>query len=366
MAERIPVHVNARFLDEPLTGLQRWGREVLRELDAMLEEGVIDAARYRFVLLAPEQPEALPEYRHLEFVARGPLRSHLWEQFTLPRLAKGFLLNFKNTAPVRHRDMAVVMHDFQVWAYPGTHTRTFNALYRYVLPRVARRAKAFLVVSESTRREAKRWLSVEPPAEHVTGGGHDHILRAGRAPELLAEHGLEKDGFLLGVSSLTPNKNFAAFLRAARMADLDLPVVIAGGTNPAVFSGPGEQSLPDDARYLGRVEDAALRTLYENARAFCFPSLYEGWGLPPGEAMLLGCPVVVSRTTSMPEVCGDAAVYCDPHDDASIAGALRRVCTDDALRARLREQGPKQSAQFTWRRVAERLWGSVEPLLRER
>ena len=366
MAERIPVYINARFLGEPLTGVQRWGREVLRELDRMLDEGAIDRTRYRFVLLAPERPDALPEYRHLEFRAHGPLRSHLWEQFTLPRLAKGFLLNFKNTAPVRHRDMAVVIHDFQMWAHPGTHTWVFNRVYHYVLPRAARRAKAFLVVSESTRREAARWIGVDTPAAHVTGGGHDHILRAGRAPELLAEHGLAKDGFLLGVSSLTPNKNFAAFLRAARMADLKLPVVIAGGTNPAVFAGAGESALPEGAIYLGRVDDAQLRTLYENARAFCFPSLYEGWGLPPGEAMLLGCPVVVSQTTSLPEVCGDAAVYCDPHDDASIAEALRRAGTDDALRARLREAGPRQSAQFTWRRVAERVWAAVEPLLRDR
>lgn len=360
MAGHSTVYVNARFLEEPLTGLQRWGREVLRELDEMLEEGAIDREAYRFVLLSPSTPDDLPDYRHLELRVQGPLRSHLWEQFVLPRAAKdGFLLNFKNTAPVRHRRMATVIHDFQVYAQPETHTFVFNKLYRHVLPRAAKRSKAYMVVSQSTARESEKWIGVTPDA--VTGGGHDHILRAGRAPELLKKHGLSKDGFLLGVSSLTPNKNFAAFLRAAQLAGLDLPVVIAGGTNPAIFAGSGEAALPDNAIYLGRVDDAELRTLYENARAFCFPSLYEGWGLPPGEAMLLGCPVVASKTTSIPEVCGDAVVYCDPVNDASIADALTQVCSDDALRARLREAGPLQSARFTWRRVAETMWATVAP-----
>lgn len=362
MTKPIPVFINARFLTEPLTGLQRWGREVLRELDAMLEDGSIDRKAYRFVLLTPTQPDNMPEFRHLQLTVRGPLRSHLWEQLILPMAAKGFLLNFKNTAPTRHKNMAVVIHDLQPIARPETHTAMFNRIYQWILPRVAKRAKVLLAVSESTAREIQKYFGIPVDRIAVTTDGHEHVLRVNADDTIIKEHGLRHGGFLLAVSSLNPNKNFAAILRAMKLADVRVPLVIAGGANPKVFEGQdGIDALPENAIHVGRVSDAELRALYEHALGFVFPSFYEGWGLPPGEAMLLGCPVVCSNTTSLPEVCGDAALYCDPADDESIAKQLFRLVEDGPLRQELSALGRARSSQFTWRKVAEKVWAAVEP-----
>lgn len=363
MAGPAPVFVNARFLAEPVTGLQRWGREVLLALDAMVEEGVIPAERWRFVLLTPTPPAAdAPAFRHHELRVGGVLRSHLWEQFELPWRARGGpLLNFKNTAPAWRRRQALVIHDLQVWARPETHARLFRAVYRAIVPRAARNARVLMAVSRSTASEIEKHFGIPRDRVTVTGGGHEHVLRSAPDASVLARHGLTAGGYLLAVSSLNPNKNFGAILRALRLAKLEMPVAIAGAANPRVFASGGE--LPPGAVHLGRVDDGELRALYENALGFVYPSFYEGWGLPPGEALALGCPVITSISTSLPEVCGEAALYCDPADDASIARALRRLVDDADLRRELAAKGPAQAARHHWRGVAERVWAAAQPLL---
>lgn len=363
MSKPISIFINARFLDEPLTGVQRWGREFLRALDAMIEDGTIDRERYEFILLSPTQPAEMPTYKHLQLRVKGMMRSHFWEQFELPRLAKGFLLNLKNTAPVSHRNMMVLIHDLQVFARPETHTGIFNLVYRWIMPRAAKRAKVLAAVSEHTAGEIQNYFEIPRDRTHVLLEGHEHVLRSEANTSIIESNGLKYGGFLLAVSSLNPNKNFAAILRAMKLADVKVPLVIAGGTNPKVFEGDGVDSLPENAIHVGRVSDGELRALYEHALGFVFPSFYEGWGLPPGEAMLLGCPVISSNTTSLPEVCGDAALYCDPADDESIAKQLFRLVEDGPLRQELAALGRARSQQFSWRSVAERVWAAVQPQL---
>jgi len=365
MDQRTPVFINARFLTEPLTGVQRWGREFLRELDQMLVDGSIDHTRFRFILLSPTRPQEMPTYQHLELRVKGMLRSHFWEQLELPSLAKGFLLNLKNTAPVAHSNMMVLIHDLQVFARPETHTGLFNLVYRWIMPRAAKKARVLTAVSEHTAKEISHYFGLPLGNTHVLLEGHEHVLRVDADDGIIDRHELTRDGYLLAVSSLNPNKNFAAILRAMRIANVEVPLVIAGGTNPKVFEGDGVDSLPDNAIHVGRVSDAELRSLYENALGFVFPSYYEGWGLPPGEAMLLGCPVISSNTTSLPEVCGDAALYCDPADDESIAKQLFRLVEDGPLRQELSALGRAQSQQFSWRSVAERVWAAVLPQLEQ-
>ena len=363
MPKPIPIFINARFLGEPLTGLQRWGREVLRELDEMLEEGAIERNAYSFTLLTPSQPQDAPCYKHLRLKVAGPLSSHLWEQFILPFWAKGFLLNLKNTAPVWHKNMSAQIQDLQPIARPETHTATFNRIYGWILPRAAQRAKVLFALSHSTAEEIHKYFEIPLSQITVTGAGHEHVLRTGADTGIINTHQLKRSGFLLAVSSLNPNKNFAAILRAMKLADVRVPLVIAGGTNPKVFEGAGIDSLPKNAIHVGRVSDGELRALYEHALGFIYPSFYEGWGLPPGEAMLLGCPVISSNTTSLPEVCGDAVLYCDPANDESIAKQLFRLVEDGPKRQELAALGRAQSQQFTWRAVAERVWKAIEPQL---
>lgn len=364
MSARRVVSVNARFLPEPITGLQRNGREILREFDAMLEDGEIDRGRYQFELLTPELPDAGTRYRHLELRKVGPLRSHPWEQAVFPLRARGFPLSLKSTAPFWKRGGGLLITDLQVFGRPDMHSRNFQRLYRFVQPRAARRTAALFALSRYTAQEIEKWFGIPADRMTVTLCGHEHALAEPADPGVLARYRITPGSYLLAVSSLNPNKNFAAVLRALRLAALsDLPFVVAGGTNPQVFAQSDAGALPSGAVYVGRVSDAELRALYENALAFVFPSFYEGFGLPPLEAMALGCPVVCSKSSSLPEVGGDAVLYCDPADDADIARAVTRVAGDAALRARLAARGREHARSFRWRDVARRIWRRIEPLV---
>jgi len=357
------IFVNARFLAEPVTGLQRFGREILRAFDAMLAEGEIDRHSYAFVLLSPVPPRDPPPLPRMELRVRGPLRSHLWEQLVLPRLARGFLLNLKNTAPIRHPNMALMVADLQVFARPQTYSPLFGKLYRWVVPRAARRARAVLGLTRNTARDVEHWLGIPADQVTITLGGHEHILRVPADGSILERHGLARKGYLLAVSSHNPNKNFAAILRALKLAGrTDYPLVIVGGSDPRVFaSSPAD--LPSGAVLTGRVGDGELRALYENAKAFLFPSFHEGLGLPPLEAMALGCPVISSNTTSLPEVGGDAVLYFDPASDEELARAITRLLDDPDLCRDLTARGLEQAAGFTWRDSARRIWQRIQPLV---
>ncbi len=365
MTEQINIFVNARFLCEPITGIQRWARETLFALDLLIEDGTIDGSKYKIILLSPTMPSDMPKYLHLSLSVRGLLRSHLWEQIELPFLARGFLVNFKNTAPMFKKNMSMQIMDLQPFARSDTHSKAFNAIYKTIIPRAARSAKIITCLSGNTVREIEKHLGISKDKCVITESGHEHILRFESDDSVLSEHSLDKGKYLLAVSSLNPNKNFAAILRAMKLAKVDNKLIIAGGTNPRIFRDQGVEKMPDDAVYVGRVSDERLRSLYENALGFVYPSFYEGWGLPPGEAMLLGCPVISSNTSSLPQVCGDAVLYCDPADDQSIADQITKLCGDAELRNKLMIDGIAQSQKFTWRKVALNVWRSIEKTCRE-
>jgi glycosyltransferase involved in cell wall biosynthesis len=156
------------------------------------------------------------------------------------------------------------------------------------------------------------------------------------------------------VGSQTANKNFDGVVKAAALLDdLNIKVVAVGGNNRRVFAGAISSS--DRLIVAGYVTDGELRALYENAKCFVFPSFYEGFGLPPLEAMHCGCPVIASNRAAIPEVCGAAVAYCDPSDPSDIARQLRRVLTSRAYRTELKEAGLERSRAFSWSQSAAQM-----------
>lgn len=348
------VYVNGKFTRQPTTGVQRVAGELLRALDALAPL----ADELRWVLLHPPGG-GLTGLRRIEQRAVGPqgVPLHAWEQVWLPLAARdGLLLNLSGGAPFFSGRIAALLHDAAVFDRPEAYSATFVAWYRHLFRRLARRAERLFTVSAFSRGRLAVALAVPEARLEVLANGADHLERVDADEGAIERLGLRGQRFLLAVGSANPTKNLAALVQA--FASLRLPelrLVIVGGGNPRVFANDQAEIDPPGVIRTGPLGDAPLKALYGHALALAFPSLYEGFGLPPLEAMSVGCAVAVSNAASMPEVCGDAALYFDPHSVKSIAEALERIVADAALGDRLRRAGPGQAARFAWSASAARL-----------
>jgi glycosyltransferase involved in cell wall biosynthesis len=358
----VPVAINGRFLTQPVTGVQRAAIETLRALDRRLEQEPALRRRWAFRLLAPPTGVRSLELRHIPTTAVGRRSGHRWEQLDLPAHARGdLLLNFCNTAPLRGR-VVVSIHDASVFAVPGAYTLPFRLWYQTLLPLLGRRARRVVTDSEFSRGELARWARIPETRTTVVHLGGEHILEASADRGVFGRLGLDGRPYVLAVSSRSPHKNFSGIARAAEHPELaDVAFVAAGGGNARVFHRASDAT---SGRFhaAGYVTDGELRALYEGALCFVYPSFYEGFGLPPLEAMVCGCPVLVSRAASLPEVCGDAALYCDPHDPADIARGIAALVGDASLRATLTDRGRAHARGFTWDAAAGRFLDLIAEL----
>ncbi|MEL6700081.1 MAG: glycosyltransferase family 1 protein [Pseudomonadota bacterium] len=353
--------VNGRFLTRPLRGVNRVGSELISALIRLKASGD-PAAPARLRVLTPPKilEESLPDdiAPLIERVgAKGGIR---WEQATLPRaVGDAVLFNPCNTGPLLRRRQVTLIHDAQVWTAPQSYGRAFRAWYKLALPVLARRSGAVATVSANSRRELEGLGVFPKDRAAVLPNGADHILRVTPDDTTLERHELTGGGYVLSIGSLAPHKNIATAIRAAEAAGLTL--AIAGGAPSHVFRDAG---LPasDRVRYLGRVSDEELRALYESAGCLLFPSLREGFGLPPLEAMHCGCPVVASDIETLREVCGAGALMADPMDVAGFAAHLSALAKDPDLRARQVAAGRAQAALYTWDETARALMGLASGL----
>lgn len=346
--------VNGRFMGRPVTGVERFAHETLRALDQAMPH----ALPHTELLVAV--PQGVPDklgLKHGRVVQVGRRQGHAWEQMELARFRPELpLLNLCNTAPLRRTGQLVVIHDAAVFALPQAYSWRFRQAYRVLHRLLAHSAARILTVSAFSQQELARHLNVPAERIGVLAAGGDHMLRVTPDDGVLDRHGLRQRPYVLAVSSNHLGKNFAVVAQAMlRLQRPDFDVVIAGGLNHAVFSR-SEQSLPPFIKRVGYVSDGELNSLYQHAAVFVFPSVYEGFGLPPLEAMTLGCPVVSSHAASMPEVCGDAAVYFDPHDPDACVRALDQVMkSGQAGRQDLGARSLARSKEWSWQRAAQAL-----------
>jgi glycosyltransferase involved in cell wall biosynthesis len=214
-------------------------------------------------------------------------------------------------------------------------------------------------VSQFSRHELHEHFRIPLEKMIVVPPGCDHLLTVKPEQGILERNSLESGKYVLGVGSRSPIKNFEGLARAWNLlARSDMKLAVAGGTNSRIF---GDHSAREqrNIHWLGYVSDGALRTLYENAAVFVYPSFYEGFGLPPIEAMGCGCPVVVSNSSALPESCGAAALYCNPSAAHDIAAKISDILDNSSLAEEMRRKGRERASQFTVRRAAESLWSEL-------
>lgn len=355
MAEALgQIVINGRFLQRPVTGVERFAAETLTALDHLLSAGALP--RLSLVLAVPAGTQPTLSFRNIPVQHVGRHQGHLWEQLDLPLFCgKRRLINLCNTAPIFKRNQLVVIHDAAVFSVPQAFSASFRLAYKAIHAGLSLVGARILTVSEFSRRDLAQHLPLRAERIAVLPESAEHVLRHTPDRALLERTGLAKRPYVLAVSSMAAHKNFSLVLDAlTRLDNPPFDIAIAGGGNAKVFGHGGELSS-DRVKWLGYVSDAELRALYEGAMCFVFPSIYEGFGIPPLEAMQCGCPVLAARAASIPEVCGDAAIYFDPQDAAALAQLLLKVADDVSLRNTLKQKGLARAQQFTWQRVAQEL-----------
>jgi glycosyltransferase involved in cell wall biosynthesis len=271
---------------------------------------------------------SLGDYRVLKPPTARKL-GQVWEQ-ALPLMHRGPIYSPANTAPISSRTI-VVIHDLAAIRHPEWYSRAYATWHNTLMPRVARKARLVITVSEFSRNEIAEVLGVDSV---VVPGGVDERFRPG-----------EPKDYVLTVATRIARKNLAALAQTRRaLAERGIELIAVGSGRDYMQA---EDGIP--GRY---VADDELPALYAGARAFVLPSLYEGFGLPVLEAMASGVPVVASNRGALPETCGDAALLVDPDDPAAIADAVLSAAGDESTRRPLIEAGRARAARFTWERTA--------------
>lgn len=330
-----PIVVNLRTLGQSqITGVERYTQEITRRL---------------------------PELRKIRTGKLEGMKGHIWEQWMLPNQLRGELLwSPANTGPLIVRKQVVTIHDASVLDQPAWFETKFAAWYRWLLPRLIQRVATILTVSQFSKERLLSHTPIDPERVKVVPLAADNRFEPSSMLQisLVKKKYLLPPNYVLVVGSLEPRKNLSRLFKAwtilaNRYEDVEL--VVVGGKGKA-FKGIGFEQLPSRVTLLGRIDDEDLPTLYSGAIAFVYPSLYEGFGLPPLEAMACGVPVLTSITTSIPEVVGNAAIKVNPLDTEAIAEGLDGLLSSSELRKHLRSLGLERIKHFSWDKAAKQTW----------
>jgi glycosyltransferase involved in cell wall biosynthesis len=293
----------------------------------------------------------------------------IWQQVQLPRrLARGDvdlywspLMTLPLSSRVKTIPAVVTLHDLTTVLYPETHTaKTRFTILPFLEPSLER-ARRIVAVSQATAADLAFHFPACASRVRVVYEGVDPVFTPGSREEIAAiRRELEApEGYILYVGTLEPRKNVGALLaawEALRFEDpATPPLVLAGGAGWHSDALRARIATLKGVRSLGRVDDDRLVRLFQGARVFAYPSVYEGFGLPPLEAMACGVPTVVSSASSLPEVVGDAGVQVDPHDAEGLASALKKILDDPARAADLSRRGLLRAARFRWEDAAREL-----------
>ena len=293
--------------------------------------------------------------------------ARLWQRLRLPLPAEWitghvdifYSPDFVLPPLQRNTHALLTVHDLSFLRHPETFPPKLGAYLNQAVPRSVTRADHILADSEATRRDLIDLLDVPPGKVTTLYGGvtprFDAQAVDGERAHLQAQYGVGARPYILSVGTVQPRKNYVRLMEACDplAAERDLNLVIVG--RPAWLSEPilaAAEQRPY-VHLMGFFDDTDLPALYRQAEILAFPSVYEGFGFPPLEAMACGTPVVTSTASSVPEVVGDAGLLVDPLDVPAWTAALARTLDDQALRARLREAGLARAATFTWARSAQ-------------
>jgi len=365
-----PIAIDAHMVGERETGNETYTLSLIRALLALPPD---ERRGFDFVLYATQPERLRPRLNPNQAVRIRRLRpapSPLRIPFAMPAATlrdRASLLHVNYVAPpVGACPHVVTVHDISYDLYPAFFSPRDRWMLKTLVPLTMRRAAAIITVSQHAKQEILARYGL--PANKITvtyeAAGEQFRPVTDQAARLAVRQRLGLPAnvpYFLALGNLQPRKNIGRLIEAfalARQAPelASTRLVIAGKAlwrESEIFAAVQQAGLMDVVHFPGYVDDADLPALYSDALAFVYPSLYEGFGLPPLEAMACGAPVICSNAASLPEVVGDAALTMPPTDVGALAKALRQVAAAPDLRLQLSQRGRARAAQFTWRRCAQ-------------
>ncbi|WP_028120909.1 glycosyltransferase family 4 protein [Epilithonimonas tenax] len=350
--------VNARFLTQQITGVQRFAIELSKRLKKQTDIDV------QFV--SPKGVIHTDLANELNAKVIGHFGGHLWEQFELPRYLKRnnypMLLSLCSTAPGFYINQIVTHHDITYIRCPESFSKKFIGFYKFIVPLMLKNSKKIITVSNFSKDEVSNYFKIPKDKFVVIYNGVD-----AKQFNTLKAKDPSAPKYILAVSSRNFHKNFQGLIKAFKdikdeLKDVNLYIV--GSSEIKSFNNIALdiEDLKQEKRiqFLGRVDDQELIETYQKASLFVFPSFYEGFGIPPLEAQACGCPVIASDKASMPEVLADSVLYFDPTSTAELSEQIKFFYNNPEQKDRLVEQGFQNIKRFDWDNSFRKLMEAIK------
>lgn len=330
---------------DTFAGVSRYATEIFKELDELLADA-------ETIMVTPTYTAKLPVFKNIKVVKYGDKSLLKWKNTDLPRFVKnnsGLLVDLTQAFPIAVRGISCVhdcipeMVDTAYSGWAGKYIRKpLKLLQRRI---VLKNSLAVVTVSEFSKNDISRIHKIPKSKITVAGNAWQHIVRTDYDNSIIEKYNLTKDGFYFSLSSRVPHKNLQWIVSAAKQNSEDIFVVSGENKYSRDFD---KDAFPRNIIFTGYISDGEIRSLMANCKAFVLPSFYEGFGIPPLEALAEGAQIVVSNSSCLPEIYGDTAHYIDPYN-------LNNIDLDSILSDKTGD-AQKALEKYSWKMSAEKLY----------
>lgn len=350
------VIIDARMVDEHLHGIARYTYEIIK--------GVSKENDINIKLLINNREisnKIFGEFNNIEYIIMKSKFLSIGEQIELPwiinKYKKDTIFHSPSfvSSPLIKIPMVMTIHDLNHLEFPQYYSPFHKYYYKYIVKTSALKCKKILTDSKFSKGEILKWLKFDESNVKVTYCGVGEKFRIIK-DEIELERVQKKyklpNKFVLYVGNLRPHKNVESLVEAMKSID-NIRLVINGKANESLKQIIDKYTLKERIQFIGYIDEEDLPVIYNLATVFVFPSLYEGFGLPPLEAMACGCPVVTSNVSSLPEVVGSLAITVDPKDKEKIANSIQLLLSNKVMRENMSIEASQYSKRFTWGKTVQ-------------
>lgn len=351
------VYINGRFLCNKIDGITRFSLEICKQLKI---------TNLDFKIIIPKWLEYENEH-DFELVRYGSLKSHFWEQLDLIKFLKSngnpLLVNLSGIGPVFYNNQIISIHDLSFFENKKWFSKTYTLFYSIATPIIAKKAHKIITVSNFSKKEIIKFLRIDKEKINVVYNAVSREVdyKNQSQPISTLVNNILSEKYILAVSSIDPRKNLQLLIDSFLDLKLQDYKLVLVGKSSSHFNIKLNVKA-ENIIFTGYVSDSDLTELYKKCNFFIYPSLYEGFGIPPLEAMANNCAVIVSDIPSLREVCSDAAIYVSPYEKEDVMKAISLLINDDKLKIELRNKGILRSQSFKWEDSGQKIFELIKSL----